>query len=320
MQQIPPFKVLFLLLLCTLASIPPCSARASLTRRFFYSGDGRINLLNPKTGVTFDGRYRNRDGSYRTQAIKAIDQVFGAQYGDPVEVISLRLIEFLDFLQDHLRPKAQIIIISGYRSPQYNTMLRHEGRLAALASLHQYGMAADIEINGVPPERIWNYVKRLGFGGAGYYHGKMVHVDVGPTRSWDETTSGVGTDISIHNKLIDLVTGYDIYRPGDPITLRFVRMTAFPVGVAPEFVLDRMGAGAKVVQSIPFEPSFTMGKSGGNGTCPQFSSIKALLGIAYTLPRNLQPGDYRIEASFCDRPWKEMPAEISTPIFEVVQR
>lgn len=320
MSRIFRSRILPLLFLAFLAAIPPCSADTGLHKRFFHSGNGRINLLNPKTNAVFDGIYRNKDGSYRLEALKRIDLVFGARYSDPAAVISLRLIEFLDYLQDHLRPHGQIVIISGYRSPQYNTMLRNKGGLAAKASLHQYGMAADIEIKGVPPQRIWNYVKHLGFGGAGYYHGRMVHVDVGPARSWDEKTSGVGTDISTHNKLIDLVTNYDIYRPGDPIALRFTRMTAFPIGVSPHFTLERMGRGGTVKRSMPFEPSFTMGRRAGSATCPQFSSIEALLGIDYRLPRHLQPGNYRVCASFCDRPWQEMPAQIATPTFRVVQR
>ena len=114
-----------------------------------------------------------------------------------------------------------------------------QGKLAAKASLHQYGMAADLKMEGVPARRVWEYVKALGFGGTGYYHGQTVHIDVGPARSWDEKTSGVGTGISEDNKLIGIVTDFDRYRAGETITLRFTRMTAFPIGVAPQFDLVR---------------------------------------------------------------------------------
>jgi len=163
--------------------------------------------------------------------MEAICRVFSAPCESQKQVLSLRLIEFLDFLQDRLRPGARIAITSGYRSPEYNTKVRKRGGLAAKASLHQYGMAVDLEIEGVPARRLWEYVKALGFGGAGYYHGKTVHIDVGPARSWDEKTSGVGTGISDDNKLIGLVVNYDVYLPGEPITMRFIRMTAFPIGV-----------------------------------------------------------------------------------------
>ena len=66
--------------------------------------------------------------------------------------LSLRLIEFLDYLEDHLNKGAKITITSGYRKPKYNTMLRDKGNLAAKASLHQYGMAADLKIEGVESE------------------------------------------------------------------------------------------------------------------------------------------------------------------------
>ncbi len=162
-----------------------------------------------RTENRLPARYRTGKGKYDEKALGAICRVFGAPSAP------LRLIEFLDFLEDRLNPGARIVIISGYRTPQYNAGIRNRGALAAKASLHQYDMAADLRMEGIPARRIWDYVKALGFGGAGYYHGDTVHVDVGPARSWDETTSGVGTGISDDNKLIGLVTDYDVYLPGE---------------------------------------------------------------------------------------------------------
>ncbi|MDY0038907.1 MAG: DUF882 domain-containing protein [Desulforhabdus sp.] len=303
--------------LCFMAANAPCCADIMSGRRYFYSGDGNINLVNGKNGKVFDGRYRQEDGSYDGKALEEINRIFGAEYDIPLSRISLRLIEFLDYLQDYFRPGAQIMIASGWRSPEYNTGLRNKGRLAAKASLHQYGMAADIQMAGVSSEHIWNYVKELGFGGAGYYHGDLVHVDVGPARSWDETTSGVGTDISEHNKLIGLVTEFDLYRPGEQISLRFIRMTAFPIGVLPEFALDRVGMDGRSGIAGLFKPLFAIDAKGG---CPHFADIGEMMGISYQLPENMPPGRYMIRASFCERPWADMPVEISTPIFEIERR
>jgi len=301
---------------CLFVVSAPSFADTAVGKRYFYSGDGRVNLVNAKNGAVFKGKYRAGDGFYDREALKKIDRTFGAEYDDPLSRVSLRLIEFLDYLQDRLRPGAQITIASGWRSPEYNTGLRNKGRLAAKASLHQYGMAADIKMAGVPSEHIWNYVKQLGFGGAGYYHGELVHVDVGPARSWDEKTSGVGTDISEHNKLIGLVTDFDIYRPGEKISLRFIRMTAFPIGVIPEFALDRVGKDSSSQAVTMFEPSFAISAGGG---CPHFANIGEMTGISYQLPENIPPGRYMVRASFCERPWEDMPAEISSPEFEIVR-
>ena len=283
-------------------------------RRFFYSGDGWISLVGKKNGESFTGHYRQGGAGYDSTAMEAIHRVFNAPYEPTPSSLSLRLIEFLDFLEDHLRPGSQIIISSGYRDPDYNTKLRNQGILTAKASLHQYGMAADLEIEGVPAKRIWDYVKDLGFGGTGYYHGKTVHVDVGPARSWDEKTSGVGTGISSDNKLIGLVTDYDIYLPGDEMSLRFIRMTAFPIGVAQDFALDCLTGTEGSNKVMSFKPSFS---NPSVNACVKFNNINQMASIRWRLPEKLPPGRYKIRARFCNCTWHDMPSEISTPVFEI---
>ena len=284
--------------------------------RFFFSGDGRINLLSEKDGHSFAGSYRHGAQRYDESALQTICRVFDAPYDPELSNLSLRLLEFLDFLQDSLHREAKITITSGYRSPEYNTRVRKRGGLAAKASLHQYGMAADIKMEGVPARRAWNTVKTLGFGGAGYYHGDTVHIDVGPARSWDETTSGVGTGISDDNKLIGLVCEYDRYRPGETVTLRFIRMTAFPIGVASEFALDRRGGSDGAKKTVKFTPSLNIA---AGPTCPEFDDIDQMASIRWRLPDDLAPGRYMVRARFCGIDWKGMPPEIATPEFEVVR-
>jgi uncharacterized protein YcbK (DUF882 family) len=290
------------------------SKNATDIRRFLHEGDGRLNLFCPKNGMSFDGRFRTGKGMYDEEALKKIYRLFGSDNDKPASAISLRLIEFLGYLEDTFHPGAKITLSSGYRSPRYNTDLRNKGRLAAEASLHQYGMAADIKIQGIPSKRVWNFIKKLGFGGTGYYHGKFVHVDVGPSRFWDEKTSGVGTDISVHNKLIGIVTNYDIYLPGDMIALRFIRMTSFPVGVSPEFVLEKVERKGQTKEITRFKPAFAVDAGSG---CPQFFDIGQMMDIDWQLPRDISSGRYRIRASFCQKVWKDMPAQVYTPVFVV---
>jgi uncharacterized protein YcbK (DUF882 family) len=280
--------------------------------RFFFSGDGRIDLVSEKNGSGFSGRYRTPGGEYDPGALEAIHKVFGAPYSPERPAVSLRLIEYLDYLEDRHRPGARITITSGYRSPEYNRSIRNKGALAAKASLHQYGMAADLVMDGVPSKTVWETVKALSFGGGGYYHGRTVHIDVGPARSWDETTSGVGTDISDDNKLIGIVSDFDVYRPGEEIRLRFIRMTAFPVGVSPVLFLERAEGGQEAPAA--FEPAF--GHSAAE-RCIAFEDIEQMSDIRWRLPQGLGPGRYRVRARFCDNPWEKMPGEVSTPVFEV---
>jgi uncharacterized protein YcbK (DUF882 family) len=299
--------------LCVLMVIAPGAAAAGESR-FFYSGDGRLRLFSEKNGQMFEGAYRRSGGGYDASALAAIHRVFGAPYDSDLPTVSLRLIAYLDFLEDRLRPGALITITSGYRSPAYNTGVRARGGLAAKASLHQYGMAADFVMAGVSSERVWQTVKSLGFGGAGYYHGRTVHVDVGPARFWDETTSGVGTGISDDNKLIGIVTDFDVYRPGDPLVLRFIRMTAFPIGVDPVFSLEVRSADGRTGKPVTFRPTIAISDE---GDCPQFADIDQMAAIRWRVPSHLPPGRYAVCARFCAPRWAAMPAVVETPVFEV---
>jgi hypothetical protein len=99
--------------------------------------------------------------------------------------------------------------------------------------------------------------------------------------------------------------------------LRFVRMTSFPIGVKPEFILESVGKDSRTKQITRFKPSFA---STTGSDCPQFSDIRQMMGIQWQLPQDISPGRYKIRASFCQRLWEDMPSEISTPEFDILKR
>ncbi|MBU4055809.1 MAG: DUF882 domain-containing protein [Proteobacteria bacterium] len=284
--------------------------------RYFYSGNGKISIYSERTEKSFSGVYRKGAGNYDEKALGEICRVFGAPYKPSQKGLSLRLVEFMDYLEDRLHPGAKITLTSGYRNPEYNTMLREKGNLAAKASLHQYGMAADLKIQGVNAKVLWAYIKALKFGGAGYYHGETIHVDVGPARSWDETTSGVGTGISDDNKLIGMIMDYDVYQPGMAVTMRLIRMTAFPIGVIPEFSLFRQNPEGEFEKCLDFSPAFSIAQK---EHCMDLRNIEEMDRIQWKLPGDVKPGQYKIQARFCDDAWPDMPREILTPEFEVTR-
>ena len=301
-------------LLAAWAAVADAGTAVPARTRFFYSGDGYLDLVSSKNGAAFDGRYRTATGHYDSRAAKAIHRVFNAPYTPEQPRLSWRLIEYLDYLQDQLQPGARVIITSGYRSPAYNEKVRQGGGLAAKASLHQYGMAADFILEGVPSRQVWQKVKALGFGGTGYYQGKTVHVDVGPARYWDEKTSGVGTGLSDDNQLIGLVADYDIYPPATVMHMRFIRMTAFPIGVSAIFELRRRSSQGAILETIKFRPEFNRFYQ---GNCPRLGNIEQMAFIRWRLPDNLPPGRYDIQARFCDSRWDRMPAQVVTSEFEI---
>ena len=77
-------------------------------------------------------------------------------------------------------------IISGYRSPVTNTMLRKtRGGGVAKRSLHMDGRAIDVRLQGVSCARLRDLALTAGRGGVGYYHrSDFVHLDTGRVRSW----------------------------------------------------------------------------------------------------------------------------------------
>lgn len=77
-------------------------------------------------------------------------------------------------------------IISGYRSPTTNTMLRKtRGGGVAKRSLHMDGKAIDVRLPGVELADLRDAAISLQAGGVGYYpRDNFVHIDTGRVRSW----------------------------------------------------------------------------------------------------------------------------------------
>lgn len=128
-----------------------------------------------------------------------------------------RLLELLRALGER-HPGARIELVSGYRSPKLNEMLRKKGRHVASRSRHSLGHAVDFRIlvedpdeeqeapsapstvagssagaslkrRGIDPRILEREIRDLGWeGGIGVYPlatDWFVHADVGPRRRWD---------------------------------------------------------------------------------------------------------------------------------------
>lgn len=82
----------------------------------------------------------------------------------------------------------RIEIVSGYRSPKYNLMLRKKGHEVAKDSQHTRGYAVDFRIPGVDVRTLDQWALDRKKGGVGLYReSQFVHVDVGPVRRWNGT-------------------------------------------------------------------------------------------------------------------------------------
>ena len=76
-------------------------------------------------------------------------------------------------------------VVSGFRAPKYQLMLRKKGHEVARDSEHPRGEAVDFRLPKVPTKVLLAFVKKQHLGGVGYYPvSQFVHADVGPVRYW----------------------------------------------------------------------------------------------------------------------------------------
>ena len=294
MAKASSYSAVVLFLLSSLTAV------AAPSGRFFIEGDGKVHLVIKKTGVGGPVTYRTPEGDYPESAQRRINQIFGVP-PNASEEIAIRLIALLDYLQDQLKG-GMITIVSGYRSPTYNEGLRRKGRLAARTSMHLEGMAADIELEGVEGRRLWEFVRGLNCCGAGYYHAKAIHVDVGPSRFWDETSTKVEQDLGARNKLVLLRTDWDLYRPGEEVRMTLGRITDYPIGVRRNGQLIQTG---QEVVGVRME--------NGRTDCLLTPNHSAARSLAWKIPKGIAPKEKaRIRISFCQSPYPEMPESISS--------
>lgn len=270
----------------------PAGGQDAPRDRYFFSGDGVVMLTNAATGESKQVRYRLADGSYPAQAQQELRRLFAVPARSEDE-ISLRLISLLDYVEDRYR--RPLVVLSGYRSPEYNDSLRAQGRLAARTSLHTEGMAADIRLGNALSRRAFEEIKTLDCCGVGYYHGDSLHLDTGPSRFWDETTSKVDTDISARNQRIMASTDRDVYLPGESVQIRLARITDYPVGVSPQVAVMENG---EVLASFPLD--------GETSDCRTVAD-RAERVLHWTIPASLRTeGKLQIRVGFCSKRFPEM--------------
>ena len=168
--------------LSTVSSLFPMSALASINRRL--TPKRKLSLYNTYTHENLEVCYYTR-GRYQAGALKKINYIFRDHYTGEIKPIHKDLIDFLHTISKAVGDGVQFHIISGYRSPETNAMLRKNSRAVAKNSLHMQGKAADIKIPAYDTKRLRNICMKMQAGGVGYYpKSDFVHVDTGTVRCW----------------------------------------------------------------------------------------------------------------------------------------
>ena len=152
-----------------------------------------LSMYFTHTKETLTVTYK-RNGKYDKAALKKINWFLRDWRRNEPTKMSLETIDLLWELHADLGSKKPVHIVSGYRSPRTNAMLKRIGRKVARTSQHMKGRAIDFYFPDVPVEKIMGsaFVRKIG--GVGYYprSGKygFVHIDNGSVRHWPRMSAG----------------------------------------------------------------------------------------------------------------------------------
>lgn len=144
----------------------------------------RLRILSVHTGEVLDAVYWS-NGRISESALKAISWIMRDWRTRTTFPIDSRLIDILSATHRQLRTGRPLELVSGYRSPETNMLLRARSGGVAPRSLHMVGMAADIRVPGRTLDEISRAAEVSGAGDTGTYpRSNFVHIDCGRPRRW----------------------------------------------------------------------------------------------------------------------------------------
>ena len=126
-----------------------------------------------------------RGGRHLDVALATVDEFLSDFRNGESRRIDPALLDLLHRIKVETGTQVAFEVISAYRSPQTNEMLREAGRGVARKSMHLEGKAIDVRLADVPLEKLRDVALALEGGGVGFYRGSnFVHVDTGRVRRW----------------------------------------------------------------------------------------------------------------------------------------
>ncbi|MDT8441333.1 MAG: DUF882 domain-containing protein [Desulfuromonadales bacterium] len=146
----------------------------------------RLSFYNTHTGERLNQVPFSVNGRPLTDALQAINTLLRDHRSGEIAKIDIDLLDQLWLLNQQLDNDRPLHVISGYRSPHTNQMLRATGGGGvARRSLHMDGKAIDIRIPGLATRNLYRAALSLQQGGVGHYpSSRFVHLDTGRVRTW----------------------------------------------------------------------------------------------------------------------------------------
>ncbi|WP_050522386.1 YcbK family protein [Pseudorhodobacter wandonensis] len=144
----------------------------------------RIKMYSGRTGESIDTIYWV-DGDYIKEALTEINHFMRDWRTGTATNIDARTIDIMAASHNLMNISEPYLLLSGYRSPKTNAMLRSKSRGVAKNSLHMRGQAADLRLKSRSISEMTKAASACASGGVGTYsRSNFVHMDCGPVRSW----------------------------------------------------------------------------------------------------------------------------------------
>ncbi|WP_245943955.1 DUF882 domain-containing protein [Acuticoccus kandeliae] len=144
-----------------------------------------IELYFTHTRETLKVVYK-RNGQYVPSGLRDINRFLRDWRRNEATKMDPELLDLIWDVQQHFGGRT-INVVSAYRSPATNSMLRSRSRGVAKNSQHMAGKAMDFYIKGVNLAQLRAYGVSRQVGGVGYYPtsgSPFVHFDTGSVRAW----------------------------------------------------------------------------------------------------------------------------------------
>ncbi|WP_425070384.1 YcbK family protein [Sagittula sp. S175] len=166
----------------TVAAAPTYSNAAGFLRG---AGDiRRIRMYSGRTGERIDMIYWI-EGKYLGDALKEVNYFMRDWRSNDIKNIDARTVDIMCAAHNLMDCSEPYMLISGYRSPKTNAMLRSRSSGVAKNSRHLRGEAADLRLSSRSVNQMAKAAAACHAGGVGRYSGSnFVHMDCGPVRSW----------------------------------------------------------------------------------------------------------------------------------------
>lgn len=144
----------------------------------------RLQMHSGRTGESMETVYWI-DGEYVSEAVREICLFMRDWRNGQAVQIDTRTIDIMAASHRLLDVNEPYMLLSGYRSPETNAMLRSQSAGVARNSLHMRGQAADLRLASRSVNQMARAAASCAAGGVGRYSGSnFVHMDCGDVRSW----------------------------------------------------------------------------------------------------------------------------------------